>query len=363
MNTSLFRRALASRWLRVTIVAVACFFGAHQSRAQTGQLVECDQLKVKKLAAPVVPGKYPKLSGDPAILQDGDLHRLFFTSPNLKRLQGAIAEAVSSDLMNWTPVDVRSDAVGKELVLLGQVGKWNEQLETAFAIKHGSTYYLYYCGYPQVGWPTNPGQIGVATSTDGVNFQHRIGKPVLPVTPNGYDANGLYSPVVIRHENKFLMIYAGHCYASNLVTPGIYLLSASSSDGLRWTKNVSPVLSPDPRVDWMQHGVAEPALCLGPDGNYYLFFTANLGDDQKRFIAVGRSESPLGPYTIASSPVLSGTPGWFDDQGVLAPHVVIEQDKLRMWYLTSRFEEPADTHSIGYAEMPWPLTAFNAVLP
>ncbi|MCA9009084.1 MAG: hypothetical protein KDB01_05025 [Planctomycetaceae bacterium] len=360
MDTSLFRRALASRRLGVAIVIVISCFQTHRSQ---GQLINCDQVNVKKLAAPVVPGYFPLLSGDPAILRDGNLYRLFYTSPNLKRLQGAIGEAVSSDLMNWTPVDAGSDAVGKELVLLGQVGQWNEQLETAFAIKHANTYYLYYCGYPRVGWPINPGQIGVATSTDGINFQHRLGKPVLSATPNNYDANGLYSPVVIRYENKFLMIYAGHCYASNRVTPGIYLLSAASGNGLSWTKNPSPVLSPDPTVDWLQNGVAEPALCPGPDGNFYLFFTANLGDDQKRCIAVGRSRSPLGPYTIASRPVLSGTPGWFDEQGVLAPHVIIEQDKLRMWYLTSRLNESPEKHSIGYAEMPWPLAAFDEVFP
>lgn len=340
----------ASTVHKLSLILIAFLIAA----CDAGDMVQCDQPGVMKLSGPVIASAYPDVSGDPAILRDGKIYRLFYTSPNLKRLQGAIGEAVSSDLMNWTPVDTGFDAVGKELVLLGQVGRWNEQLETAFAIKHANTYYLYYCGYPRVGWPTNPGQIGVATSTDGVKFRHRLGKPVLSATQNNYDANGLYSPVVIRYGNKFLMIYAGHCYASNRVTPGIYLLSAASGNGLSWTKNPSPVLSPDPSVDWMMHGVSEPALCRVVDGSFYLFFTANLGDDQKRCIAVGRSKNPRGPYEISKKPILHGTPGWFDQQGVLAPHVIIEQDKLRMWYLTSNFGE-SEKHSIGYAEMSWPL--------
>ena len=363
MLASLSYPVVPKQWLRIAVAMIATtIFQAGQVSAQFANLQATDQLDVKKLSSPVVAGQFPNLSGDPAILADGDRYRMFFTSPNLQRLQGAIAEATSSDLENWTPVDSGTEVTGKGLVLLGLAGRWNEQLETAFAIKNNDTYYLYYVGYPKVGWPMNPGQIGLATSSDGVHFTHKSNKPVLAVTANNYDASGLYSPVVIKYQEQFLMIYAGHCYASNRVTPGIYLLSASSNDGLVWTKNKDPVLSPVPTVSWLEHGVAEPALVLGPDANYYLFFTANLGDEQLRCIAVGRSENPLGPYTLASQPILSGTPGMFDEKGVLAPHVLIEGSKLRMWYLTSRFEEPADIHNIGYAEMPWPLAQFNEVL-
>ena len=356
--------ALVPKWclgIAVAIIATTTF-QAVQIRAQSVKLQATDQLDVKKLSSPLVAGQFPNLSGAPAILADGDLYRMFFTSPNLQRLQGAIAEATSSDLENWTPVNTGNEVTGKGLVLLGQVGKWNEQLETAFAIKNNDTYYLYYVGCPKVGWPTNPGQIGVATSSDGIRFTHKSSKPILAVTADNYDANGLYSPAVIKYQDRFLMIYAGHCYASNRVTPGIYLLSASSHGGLVWTKNKNPILSPMPTIPWLEHGVTEPALVLGPDANFYLFFTANLGDEQSRCIAVGRSANPLGPYTVASQPILKGTPGMFDEKGVQAPHVLIEGDRLRMWYLTSHFEEPADVNNIGYAEMPWPLAQFNDVL-
>ena len=314
------------------------------SVSDAGDLVQCDQLGVMKLKSPLVVSLYSEVCGDPAILQDNKLNRIYFTTPNIKRLQGAIGEATSEDLKNWKQIGV---------VLNGNVGRWNEQLETPYCIKPYKKYYLFYCGYPKIGWPVNPGQIGCAVSDDGTKFQHRW-KPALTPTPNWYDANGLYSPIVVKVGTEYLMIYCGHCYESNLVTPGIYLLSAKSKDIAHWTKNQSPVLSPDFTVNWMMHGVSEPAIVKVSDGLWYLFFTANLGDEQNRCIAVARSKDPLGPYNICKQPILYGTPGWFDEQGVLAPHVIISGKKLKIWYLTSNFGE-TEKHSIGYAEMAWPL--------
>jgi len=306
----------------------------------------------------IILNDYPEISGDPSVLVDNAAftNRMFYTSPNIVRLQGAISQSVSDDLVSWQPVNAGMEQYGRGTVLVGLVGQWHEQLETAYCIEHLGTYYLYYCGYPNVGWPTNPGKIGVATSADGLAFTHQTG-PILDVTPDKHDANGLYSPVVIRYSGEFLMVYAAQCYASATITPGFYIMAATSADGLSWTKDVTPVLSPDAGVSYMVNGVAEPDLILGPDGKYYLFFTGNLGDTETRCIAVARATSPLGPYTVGGI-VFEATPDTFNQDGVLAPTVIVDGSVLKMWYLTSRFSGGPETHSVGYTELAWPLSVF-----
>jgi hypothetical protein len=299
--------------------------------------------------------EYRDLAGDPAVLKDGNVYRIFTTGLDKVIQGGGISEATSPDGYHWTLAPAGDAATGRGLVLRGRRNTWEHQLETAYAIKHGRTYFLYYCGYPSVGWPTNPGQIGVSTSTDGVHFKRHSTLPILKPAARGYDANGLYSPSVIHDGTRFLMVYAGHCYPNDAtpprVTPGIYILGATSPDGLHWLKCEAPVLGPSSQLPSMVNGVGEPALLQADDHQFYLFFTANLGDDEIRHIAVARSVSPFGPWQIRGEPVLVATPGTFDAKGVLAPSVLLEGGLLRLWYLTS----DGDAHRTGYTEIPWPL--------
>lgn len=304
----------------------------------------------KKWTTPVECSEYWQLAGDPSILKDGSTYRIFCTGLDKAIMGGGMCEATSTDGFTWTLAPKGNTTTGLGLVLRGRSNTWEHQLETANAIKQGSTYFLYYSAYPQVGWPTNPGQLGVATSTDGINFA-RIGTtPILAPTRNGYDTNGLYSPSVIYDNNQFVMVYAGHCYASYKVVPGIRVMGATSTNGKTWTKRSQPVLSPSSQRPWMVNGVAEP--CMIKDGStYYLFFTGGLGDNESRVIGLGRSASPWGPWDIRPDPVLTGTPGHFDASGVLAPSVLIENGKVKMWYLVN----DGDTHMTAYAEILWPI--------
>jgi len=324
-----------------------------ESSAGPGELRQV-HANLKKFSAPVECSEYRELAGDPAVLKDGDVYRIFATSLDKAIKGGGISQATSPDGLNWTLASAGDEATGKALVLRGRNNTWEHQLETAFALKQHGTYFLYYCGYPTIGWPTNPGQIGVATSTDAVTFKRPFTDPILKPTPRGYDANGLYSPAVIFDNDQFVMVYAGHCYPNDKtpphVTPGIYILGATSKDGLNWTKRPEPVLAPSDKLESMINGVAEPAL-VKADNQYYLFFTANLGDDETRHIAIARSNSPFGPWQIRKDPVLTSSPDTFDKKGVMAPSVLIENGTLRMWYLTSN----DDKHMTGYAEIPWPL--------
>jgi predicted GH43/DUF377 family glycosyl hydrolase len=336
------------------LAVVDASFGGNDSEPAAQPKLVAISNGISKLNMPVKCGEYTELSGDAAVIKDGDIYRMVCTGLDKDIMGGGIAEATSSDGLNWQGARAGTEKTGLGLVLRGEHGQWDHQLETGYLFKREQTYLLYYSGYPEVGWPTNPGQIGVAVSKNGLHFKRIASHPVVAVTPEYYDANGLYSPVVFDFGANIGMIYTGHAYHTTKVTPGIYLMGALSQDGINWQKTPVPVLSPSETYSFTRNGVGEADL-LFSDGFYYLFFTANLGDDEARVIAVARSLSPFGPYTIRPTPVLEGTPDLFDEKGVLAPSVLLENNKLRMWYLTS----DGDRHMTGYAEITWPLEGWN----
>jgi hypothetical protein len=146
------------------------------------------------------------------------------------------------------------------------------------------------------------------------------------------------------------MIYTGHCYTNCTDEPGVRLLAAISTDGITWTKVQEPVLSRSTEILWMKDGASEADLIQGPDGAYYLFFTGM--QDDRRVIGVARGASPFGPWEVNPAPIVQPTPESFDEAGTLAPAVIVEAGKARMWYLALA---AGGYPWIGYAESVWPL--------
>jgi hypothetical protein len=146
----------------------------------------------------------------------------------------------------------------------------------------------------------------------------------------------------------WLMVYAGHAYDVGAKT-GNRLLAATSPDGLTWTKEATPILEASPAQAWRSDGVAEPDLVPGPDGRWYLFFTGLQGE--RRVIGVASGPTPRGPWEVDPDPIVVPR-ATFEDKGVLAPSILIEGDRVRMWYLA---HGSPDYFVVGYAEAAWPL--------
>jgi hypothetical protein len=109
----------------------------------------------------------------------------------------------------------------------------------------------------------------------------------------------------------------------------LHLLSLFDS----WTAR--PVLEPDLSDPLLKDGVAEPYVLHGPDGKWYLFFTAGLGDNEPRVTMVGVSEDgAFGPWSLSTQPAVAPVKGeraW-DACGTFAPTVLVEGNRTRMWY-------------------------------
>jgi predicted GH43/DUF377 family glycosyl hydrolase len=305
---------------------------------------------------PVFTGQY--VAADPSVMLDNGLYRMFYTciDPSGDVTIAEICQATSPDGETWTNVPVSGAIEG--LMLAGRPGQWDEHLETSFVMKRGDQYLLYYSGYKTEGLPVLgfPASLGLAISTNGVNFTRVQDQPVLSPTEGSPDNDAVYGATIVEKDGLLTMIYAGHCYNNcpNDEDSDVTLLAATSTDGINWTKQTDPVLTSIDAINWMQDGVSDPDLALGPDGKYYLFFTGVRENESGIGVMVG--DSPSGPWQLNLEPIILPSPGFgFDAAGTYSPTVLIDGTRARMWY---RGTAPNDGgFAIGYAEAPWPIAS------
>lgn len=342
-----------ARWL--LLLVVMAFIPMAGASAQQATIQEDGWAAWAIGEDPVFSGQY--VAADPSVLLDNGLYRMSYTciDPSGDVTIAEICEATSSDGMSWTNVPATGEIEG--LVLAGRPGMWDEHLETSLIVKRGDQYLLYYSGYQTDGLPVIgfPASLGLAISTDGVTFTRVQDEPILSPTHGSLDNDAIYGPTIVEYNGELVMIYAGHCY-NNCPTDEdseVTLLAATSSDGISWTKQPDPVLAPVDGLGWMEDGVSDPDLVQGPDGRYYLFFTGVREDDRAIGVAVG--DSPFGPWTVDADPIIlpSVTVIGFDAAGVVAPTVLVEGDRARMWYRGTGIND--EGFAIGYAEAPWPI--------
>lgn len=305
-----------------------------------------------KWVSPVLPGQYP-LVGDPSVIRDGLTLRMFYTCFDPEKQGPVICQSTSTDGFQWTPVTMSEPLVAGRMLYTG-TGPWEDTHETSFIMKkNDGTYFLYYAGYIDKGGALKsfPAYLGLAISKDATNFTPLSQDPILKGTPNWYDSDAIFSPTIVQHQGLYYMIYSGHCWENCPLGKGVFLLGATSKDGISWKKQDKPVLQDSKMPPFFKQYAAESELVKGPDGRFYLFFTALQGDNP-HLLAVGRSSNPFGPWEISPDPILIPTTGRFDEAEINAPAVLIEGDKVRMWF--AGFSKNPSI-SIGYAEAKWPM--------
>lgn len=276
------------------------------------------------------------IASDPTIVKVGIGFRMYYTDLNVGKLRTVIATATSPDGITWSTEGSGSGVNG--IALNGRNGKWDENIESASIVRVGDSWKLYYSGYRDKGNPFKgfPASMGLATSADGQNFKRLSDEPILTPTPGWYDNDAIYSSTVYYENGTYYMIYVGHAYTdtSKIKIGGVYLLGATSTDGINWTKREEPIARPYQFPGWRSDGLAEPNLVKGDGGKFYLFFTGLQGE--KRNLGVGVGSNPHGPFIINSKPILKpGKRGTPDESLVLAPAVILDGNNLRMWYLAS----------------------------
>lgn len=128
-----------------------------------------------------------------AVFKDDDnVYKMYYYGYSDQYNQWHIGLATSSDGINWEK--------HPQPILFGTSG-WEYQIGSSSIIKKNGIYYLYYFGRTTPNY-----RIGLATSTDGINFTKFAGNPILSNTLS-WEGTGVIYPAVIKDGSILKMIY------------------------------------------------------------------------------------------------------------------------------------------------------------
>ncbi len=201
---------------------------------------------------------------------------------------------------------------------------------------------------------------------DGINWVKHPSNPVLDVGPEGaWDDTLVGEPRVLATEDGFHMIYVGFdgTRAGGGYSPfyGFGLGVATSTDAVTWVRQGSdPILSlSGSEFGMMHHGGAIQ------DDMYYTYYSLGSTRGGVTATRIYLATSPDGlTWTPNPDPVISpGPAGSYDSYDVFAPIVLVEEGMFKMWYTAMRSNY---TTTIAYATSPdgivWTKYEGNPVL-
>ena len=320
-----------------------------------------------KTPDPVWEGFY--MAADPCVVHDeaNGRYLLYATGFLPEPDRSVIGVASSADGIAWDWAAPTTPDAPVAVALEGRPGAWDAYVETVHVMRSpdDTRWWMFYTGYvPDPDRFVYPYEIGMAVSDDGIAWTRASDTPVLTLDPAGFDNGAMTSPAVVVHEVEgrpvLHMIYLGWRLDAQGDLIGLRINGATSTDGLVWHRHDRPVLeTPIAAAPWIA-GVSEPTLMVGDDDLYYLFVTADAepgasapgGGLSPTSIAVLKSDHPFGPWQACPSPLVTMTQPW-ESEEVVAPHVIMEDDRWRMWYHGFTLDDPVtgERFRIGHAEL------------
>ncbi len=248
-----------------------------------------------------------------------------------------IGYATSPDGITWTPY------AGNPILDVGTAGSWEDEwVYKPYVLFDGSTYHMWY-----TGWDGTNTRIGYATSPDRITWTKYAGNPIMDKGSAGsWESLGVESPCILFDDTIYRMWYNGWNGPNSF-----YIGYATSPDGINWTKYAgNPILFADPG-DWDYNRVEAPDVLF--DGNkYHMWYT---GGSQLWAHRIGYVTSPDGmAWTKEENPVLTPSAGSWDSQWVGFSRVLWDTVtfQYKMWYGGSN---GAWNGKIGYATAPFTI--------
>ncbi|WP_417749904.1 hypothetical protein [Rosistilla oblonga] len=276
---------------------------------------------------------------NPWVVRSGDNYRVFYAGRDKAGTHTlGMATSAIGDLADW-------ERTGP-LFGSGAPGSFDAKwCVLPHAVKFGDAqWHLYYTGNAGrgVGLSSFPG-LGVATSSDGINWTRSDRPPVL--APSGEygtpDAIGIAGGSLIAVDqpdgSKQWWFYYTGCPTTgkaHALNQQKTICLAVSDDGIHWEKR-GAVMVRNPERDYENIAVAGPVVLRDDDGMYRMWYSA-IGT-RWGFYSIAYAESDDGIHWrrgVESDDNLQLTPngsGW-EKQMVEYPTVIREGDHLRMFY-------------------------------
>ena len=171
-------------------------------------------------------------------------------------------------------------------------------------------------------------------------FEDYPGNPIL-VPSKGFQSRAVFNPTVINEEGRFWMLYRAE--AEDGLTGKIGI--AQSSDGLHFTPNPEPVLSPD--EDFDRGGCEDPRVAKIGD-TYFLFYVGNSQKYHVSNICLATSRDLF--HWEKHGPVLEAREGTWDSGQLKAGVIVPEKiDGMYVMYFTGEARSWISAIGIAYS--------------
>ncbi len=166
--------------------------------------------------------------GNPHLFIENGIYKMWYKNLEDNGV-GSIGYAESGDGINWNIVG------GGQVIAPGPAGSWDAGMVTPGpVIKEDGIYKMYYSGAVEAH---QSGQIGLATSPDGINWT-KYPDPVI-YSGSGWEYS-INSNSLIKKDSVYYLYYHGW-EAPLEYREGL----ATSTDGINWTKyENNPVISP-----------------------------------------------------------------------------------------------------------------------
>ena len=249
----------------------------------------------------------------PIVIQDGDTLRMWYESFTASTPAGPghmIGYATSVDGITWTRRDT-------PVLERGPAGEWDDSnMITGAVIKEGNTFKMWYSGSTGGTFPNVRIRIGLATSTDGINWTKyddpvttnapfQFSDPVLPLGSSG-SWNGLWAwaPSVLTTPSGYEMLYEGIDKPTGNGAVGY----ATSTDGINWIKDARNPILTGVSGSWAS---AIGATSVIKDGDLYRMWVSGLPDFFPYPGRIGYATAPAENPTSVEEPSSPETPGTF----------------------------------------------------
>ncbi len=240
----------------------------------------------------------------------------------------------------------------------GEPGEWDSGTVTApFVVFERGTYQMWYTGFLSV---TQGGEIGLATSSNGIDWDKSDTSPVLKRVPGTWE-DGTYASCVFGSAGAgYHMWYGG---ADNQAKCQIG--HATSEDGIHWIRQEPALTVGAGGQAWEQNCIDNPRVVW--DGKIYRMWYIGGGNDFRTWhIGLATSLDALHWTRYQGNPVLNlDRPD--NPTGLLTPSVLLDEKTgmFEMWYSFNHFAVQ-DGAAIGYATsadgMEWCVYEINPVL-
>ena len=252
-----------------------------------------------------------------AVIFDDTTYHMWYTGSQSLGSTPAIGYATSTDGISWT-----KDTLNSPVFAAGEPGQWDAGgVYSVSILLKNDTLHMWYGG-------GSFGQIGYATSPDGINWTRNPNNPVLnPGAPGSWDDQAVQQPVVLLDGDTLRMWYHG-TRDFNIFKIGY----ATSLDGVVWTKNAdNPVLEVGGLSEWDSRTTWSPFV-IKKDTMFQMWYTGS-SDGQRGSIGYATSIDGVTWTKFNSNPVLGfGNPGEWDIDGIGSPTLVFNDPTYHIWY-------------------------------